>query len=99
MEGSADGQGLAAQSDAREEAPQRAGHPGKGGRQVRGGNAHMGRGLDREPESRGRASDAEGPARPEAKDASDSAGKRGRKMMNGVKRAHGWRVQEGKADG
>ncbi|MBB5758825.1 hypothetical protein HNR00_003552 [Methylorubrum rhodinum] len=36
---------------------------------------------------------------PTATKTSDTAGKRGRKMMNGVKRAHGWRVQEGKRDG
>lgn len=41
---------------------------------------------------------AEGVGAPTAK-TSDSAGKRGRQMMNGVKRAHGWRVQEGKRDG
>lgn len=45
-----------------------------------------GQSLQAEPNARVQA---EGVGAPTAKDTSDSAGKRGRKMMDGVKRAHG----------
>ncbi|SFL18037.1 hypothetical protein SAMN04488125_11072 [Methylorubrum salsuginis] len=56
-----------------------------------------GQSLQAGPEAQGQTDAAGG--NPTAANASDSAGKRGRQMMNGVKRAHGWRVQEGKRDG
>ncbi len=68
------------------------------GKGIRGEHTDAtGPGLAAGPNAQGQTDAAGG--NPTAAKTSDSAGKRGRKMMNGVKRAHGWRVQEGKRHG
>lgn len=93
----ADGGSLEAEPNAKEQAPESAGRPGKVSPQSQGGNAQEGRGLGRGRHEPGRADDAASPARLTAKDGGESAGKRGLQMMARLVRMHGGRgcVREG----